>query len=177
VKRTLAGGMPLLALAVALAPAGTWAETAAPDVHFPGQRLDGTSVTLPDAAAGKPCIVVVGMTRNSAVATHDASVALAKHEGDRASVYSIALLDKVPGLFRGWVLGALRKQLDSPDGKAPSYFLTTFDGTTLRRLAPTGAEDEPATYVFDAHGGLLAAFRVASADDAVAAAVKVLPDP
>jgi len=165
-------------LALALAPAGARAATDLPsDVHFAGQLLDGTKVVLPDAAAGKPCIVVVGMSRGSADPTERWSTELAKRAGDKAAVFSIALLDKVPGFFRGMVVGSLRKQYDSPDGKAPSYFLTSFDGTVLRREAPAGKDDDPATYVFDAHGKLLAEFREAYSEDAVAGVLKALPAP
>jgi hypothetical protein len=164
-------------LALALAPAGAQAATALPaDVHFAGQLLDGTKVVLPDAAAGKPCIVVVGMSRGSADPTERWSTELAKREGDHAAVFSIALLDKVPGLFRGMVVRSLRKQYDLPDGKAPTYFLTSFDGTTLRQVAPTGKDDDPATYVFDAHGKLLASFRETYSEDALARVLKAVPD-
>jgi len=165
------------ALALALTSAGARAATPSPaDVHFAGQLLDGTKVVLPDAAAGKPCIVVVGMSRGSADPTELWSTELAKREGDRAAIFSIALLDKVPGLFRGMVVRSLRKQYDLPDGKAPSYFLTSFDGTMLRKIAPSGNDDDPATYVFDAHGKLIASFRETYSEDAVAGVLKAVPE-
>jgi hypothetical protein len=163
----------------AFAPSGTRADTAAVpvDLHFAGNLLDGTKIVLPDAANGKPCIVVVGMTKNSADATERWSTELAKREGDRVAVFSIALLDKAPGFIRGFIIKSLRKQYDLPDGKAPGYFVTVSDGSVIRRIVPPGKEDDPATFVFDAHGKLVDAVHVPYSDNAVADVVKAAEKP
>jgi hypothetical protein len=146
-------------------------------VHFAGNLLDGTPIVLPDAANGKPCIVVVGMTKNSSDATERLSTELAKREGDRVPVFSIALLDKAPGFIRGFIIKSLRKQYDLPDGKAPGYFVTVVDGTSVRRTVPPGKEDDPVTFVFDAHGKLIAAVHEPYSEDSVAGVLRAAEAP
>jgi hypothetical protein len=119
-------------------------------------------------------VVIVGMTRASANATERWSDALAAHEGDRATIYGVALLDKVPGFARSWVKHALAKSIGPPvPGKGS--FLMTFDGKALRDSAPGGNEDDPVIYLFRADGSLLAVTRKAYSDEAASELEKSVP--
>ena len=168
-------GILVFAAAAALAtPAPQPAGAVPAGPHFSGETTDGKTIALPESAAGRALVVIVGMTQASAKATARWSEALAAEEGARAAIYGLAVLDAVPGFARAWVKRAIVKAVGPPQpGKAG--FLMTFDGRPLRAAAPAGKADDPVLYIFRPDGSLAAATRRSFSEAAVAEVERALP--
>jgi hypothetical protein len=76
-----------------------------------GTSLEDREVTLPDAAAGKAALLIVTFSKAAgehARAWNDRFVQDYPQD-DKATSYSIAMLEDVPGLFRGMVRSGIKR--------------------------------------------------------------------
>jgi hypothetical protein len=166
-----------LAFAAALAATAPASATSPspPPIRFTGETTDGKSLEVPDEARGRILVLVVGFTQNSAKATTQWSEALDAGLGQRVAVVAVAVLDKVPGLFRTFVKHAIDKDVGPPQPGHGS-FVTTFDGRALRAGAPAGNADDPVIYVFRPDGSLASVARTPYSAGAVSELERSLPE-
>jgi ATP10 protein len=78
-----------------------------------GTSLEDKEVTLPDAAAGKAALLIITFSKAAgehARAWNDRFVQDYPQD-DKATSYSIAMLEDVPGLFRGMVRGGIKRSI------------------------------------------------------------------
>jgi hypothetical protein len=145
-----------------------------PAIRLSADTTDGKHVTYPDDAHGKPLVLVVGFTQASGKATERWTEALQTDIGSRAAVVGVAVLDAVPGFARGFVQHAIDKQVGPPQ-PGNAGFVTTFDGGSLRRVAPSGDKDVPVLYVFRGDGTLVTTEREPYASETAATFEKSVP--
>ena len=102
--RSLAG---VAAVTMALAQ-GVPAGSEPPKLH--GQTLDGKAIMLPDAAAGKVTLLVIGASKKAGDRTGPWKDHFVTDFGSNsnATYYVAALLQGVPGPFRGMIRSGMR---------------------------------------------------------------------
>lgn len=141
---------------------------------FDGRTTDGRRVVYPDAAHGKPLVLVVGLDDKAAKPSALWSSALQRRVGARATVVGVAVLDRVPRFVRGFVERAIARQIGTPRPDQAG-FVTTYAGTELRARAPRGDDAVPVIYVFDASGSVVAVERRPFSEDDAAAIERDVP--
>ena len=101
--------MPIFILFLFEVLQGTYAQELS---NLEVRDLTGATLQLPSALAGKAAVLVVGFSRKSGDQTarwvkrlaEDATVSSA------VAIYSVAILQEVPGLFRGLVVNGIRNE-------------------------------------------------------------------
>jgi hypothetical protein len=81
--------------------------------HLEGDSLSGHHVVLPDVAAGKVAVLILGFTRASKGPTSAWSKQLFADYGQQAGVaiYQLPVLQEVPRLIRSFVISGMRKDV------------------------------------------------------------------
>jgi hypothetical protein len=102
-RSLLASAVTVLALAQ-----GTSPKSEPPKLH--GQTLDGRSIVLPDEAAGKVALLVLGASRKGGEQTNPWKDHFIADFGvdSRAAYYVAALLQRVPAPFRAVIRTSMR---------------------------------------------------------------------
>jgi hypothetical protein len=113
--------------------------------HARVETLSGERLELSRDVASGVAVLIVGFTKASRVQTSEWSRRL---ESDlprtfAAKVYEVAVLDDVPRLVRGFVIGQIRSSV--PKAIHPRFLLVLEHGDVWKRLA--GAGDEDAAYL------------------------------
>lgn len=116
-------------MACLLAATSAFAASAMPTVRV--EPLAGNSLTLPDDLPHRPCVFVVGFSKASRAQTMQWSQRL-EHESlaDKASVYSVAVLEDVPALVRKFVVGGIRSGV--PEALHNRFLVATSDAAAWK---------------------------------------------
>jgi hypothetical protein len=109
-------------MACLLAAMSAFAATVMPTVKV--EPLAGSSLTLPDDLPHGPCVFVVGFSKASRTQTMQWSQRL-EHEAlaDQASIYSVAVIEDVPALMRGFVIRGISSGV--PDALHHRFLVAT----------------------------------------------------
>ena len=112
-----------------LAATSVFAAPAMPTVKV--EPLAGISLTLPDDLPHRPCVFVVGFSKPSRAQTMQWSQRLEQEPlAEKASIYSVAVLEDVPALLRKFVVGGIRSGV--PDALHNRFLVATSDATAWK---------------------------------------------
>jgi hypothetical protein len=144
-----------LVLCAAL-PAGLeWAEAPAfesdpPKIH--GETVNGRPIELPEAAAGKIALLLLGFSKQGGEQTGVWEDHVSKDFADdpRFTVYTIAVLEGVPALFRGMVKSGIRSGTPAP--KRDRMVTTVSGEAALKKFAGVSDSKIPYLVLLDASG-------------------------
>ena len=119
----------LILVACVLAAASALAASAMPTVKV--EPLAGAALTLPANLPHRPCVFVVGFSTASRAQTMQWSQRL-EHEAlaEETSVYSVAVIEDVPALMRGFVVRGIRSGV--PEALHNRFLVATSDATALK---------------------------------------------
>jgi hypothetical protein len=141
------------------------------------ETASGKSVTLPDAAAERIAVLIVGFSRKSSTPagrwedklTHD------YESFPRVAVFRIAVLESLPRLFRGLLRAGIESNV--PKNRRDSFVLLFHQEEAWKNLAQFGAPDDAYIVLLDGAGRMFWR-RHGSADgipyDALKAQISVL---
>lgn len=99
-----------------------------------GETLSGKKVSLPAAAAGRSALLIIGFTHGSEAQTR----AWSQRVRDRFPVWSIAVLEDVPGLVRGMVKHGIKSGTPK---ELYDHFLLVYHGE--KQLKQAAGFDKP----------------------------------
>ena len=137
------------AAALALAQ-GPPAGSEPPKLH--GETLEGKAIVLPDAAAGKVTMLVLGASRKGGDRTGPWREHFAADFGStpRADYYVAALLQRVPGIMRGMIRSGIRSGTP-PEGRSHGLTCASDEDAWRKYLAMTD-DSLPSVLLLDASG-------------------------
>src|SRR5215472_11907752 len=144
--RSLAG---LAVVATALAQ-GVPAGSEPPKLR--GQTLDGKAIVLPDAAAGKMILLVLGASKKAGDRTGPWKDHFVADFGSNsnASYYVAALLQGVPGPFRGMIRSGMRR--GTPAAAHGHVLTSTSDNDAWKKYLNMRDDAVPGVLVLDTSG-------------------------
>ena len=107
-----------------------------------GQTLAGNKVVLPEAAAGKTAVLILGFTRASKTPTSDWANKIRADFGSqhRFVLYQIPVLEEVPHLLRGMVISGIRKGV--PDNQRDSFLVVVQSESELKNFVSYREHDD-----------------------------------
>jgi hypothetical protein len=137
----------LLLLACSAVPA--WAGTLP---HFDLETLSGKPVSLPEAGRGRVTLLIVGFSRASQGPT---GAWRGRFDGDfgkdpRYAMYQIAVLERVPRLIRGMVVGGMKKSI--PPGRQDKLLVVFHDAEKWKEVMGFAAPDDAYVALLDPNG-------------------------
>ncbi len=104
--------MMSLSLAVFILFVAAGAGAVTPQPALPAETLSGIKLTVPYDLPHKPIVFVIGFSKGSDTQTRAWSEALkGALSADTTLVYSVAVIEDVPRLLRGFVTGSIRKSV------------------------------------------------------------------
>jgi hypothetical protein len=163
----------ITAVALALAQ-GARVGSEPPKLH--GQTLDGRPIVLPDAAAGKITLVVLGASRRGGERTGPWKDHFVADFGSKpnASYYVAALLQSVPSPFRGVIRSGMRG--GTPVAAQAHVLTSASDEEAWKRYLDLRDNTLPGVVLLDGYGrvrwsyiGVFDATRYQSLNEAASA--------
>jgi len=141
--------LAILAAATALLASAAAAQQF-PRLHE--ENLAGQQVVLPDAAAGKVAVLVLGFSHASSTPTG----AWAKRAGDEFGknpgfvLYQLAVIEDAPRFIRGMIISGIKKGV--PDSQRATFIPVVHEEAALKTLVGYKAEDYAYIVVLDRGG-------------------------
>ena len=138
-----------------LAIGGIAAEPAAPGTNPPnihGETLNGNSIDLPQAAAGKVTVLILGFSKQGGQQTGIWEKHLSQDfSGDaHFTSYTVAVLEDAPALFRKMIKAGIRSGTPTPKR---DYVITTESGeASLKRFLGVSDNNIPYLLLLDGTG-------------------------
>jgi hypothetical protein len=129
-----------------------------------GETLSGKKVSLPAAADGQSALLIIGFTHGSEAQTR----AWSQRVRGRFPVWSIAVLEDVPGLVRGMVKRGIKS--GTPKELHDRFVLVYHGEKQLKQAAGFDKPDDAYLLVIDKGGVITWRFHGPVTDDAVAQA-------
>lgn len=144
-----------------------------PKLEF--ENLPGKTVTLPDAAAGHPAVLVVGFTHASQKQTKPWSDKLQRAfpKAGGVMVFSVAALEDVPRLVRGMATHGIRSGV--PEAERDRFLLLYKHEKELKAAAQFGTPDDAYVMLLGRDGAILWRFHGPVSDAALAELASHLP--
>jgi hypothetical protein len=107
-----------------------------------GESLAGHKVVLPDAAAGKVAVLILGFTKASKIPTSVWANRLLADFGTRPDleVYQLPVLEDVPRLVRGMVISGIKKGI--PENRRDHFVPVLQHEAELKQFVQYGAPDD-----------------------------------
>jgi hypothetical protein len=124
----------------------TWAADSFPSIE--GENLLGKKLAFPEAAKGKPAVIVIGFTHASQTQTKAWGIKLAPE----FPVYSIAVLEDVPRLVRGIVSGGIKRGI--PQNQRERFLLVYHGEKELKQAVRFQQPDDAYLAVIDRDGAI-----------------------
>jgi hypothetical protein len=117
-----------------------------------GQTLDGKAIVLPDAAAGKVTLLVLGASRKGGDRTGPWKDHFAADFGSNpnATYYVAALLQGVPGPFRGMIRSGMRS--GTPVAAQGHVLTSTSDNDLWKKYLNMRDDALPSVILLDGSG-------------------------
>ncbi len=134
----------MLAFAASLPPGSPWPPTEA-------DTLAGGKVRLPDAAKGKPALIVMTFSKDAGTVSKAWTTRFLK-DFPATQLYQIAMLEKAPRLVRGIIRSGMRS--DMPVALHSRMLLLYQGDAAWRTRLSIANEDLPYLAVLDAEGRL-----------------------
>jgi hypothetical protein len=140
---------------------------AEPFPRIEGESLAGKSIVLPEAAAGRTAVLVLGFTHASQTQTKAWAERLHREFNDPATVavYSIAVLEDVPRLVRGMAVHGIRSGV--PQDQRETFLLVYHNEKVLKQAAGFDQPDDAYVLALNRRGDVLWRFHGAVTDRAV----------
>lgn len=124
-----------------------------PQMHpIAGENLAGSRVELPSAASGKVAVLVFGFTKASKAPTGEWAKKISGDFGHSSqfAVYRLPVLEDVPRLIRGMVIGSMRKGVAESER---DHFIPILEGEAdLKKLVGYREADDAYLVVLDRTG-------------------------
>lgn len=122
---------------------------------FPMTSLAQETVVLPDAAKARIAIVIAGFTKSSSTATGAWRQRADKDfaADPRVVVYEAAILEDVPRLIRGMVVGSMRK--NTPGDRQHRLLITYEKEAEWKRIGAYGPGDHAYVFLLDDKGEIV----------------------
>ena len=115
---------------------------------FHVETLSGRPMVIPRDLPPRPCILIVTFTRDAGQAARKWSDAIAQQlPADSVRVEEVAVLEDVPSLVRGFVIGQLRRSI--PDARKESFLVATSEESAWKELAAFRAPNDPYLIAID----------------------------
>lgn len=123
--------------------------------HSEAETLTGKKTVLPDVVNGHPAIFIVGFTKSSQSQTRAWSRQLSKDYGAETRIlrFSIAVLEDVPKLFRGFVTSGIRRGVPKQD--QDSFLLLYHDEKAWKQLVAFDRPDDAYVLLIDPAGQIV----------------------
>jgi hypothetical protein len=148
----------------------------APGAAFPtleGDSVGGTHVTLPSDRRGAPFVVIFGFSQKGGDASTQWGEAIDK-TFPNVALYAVADLSRVPGLFRGFVVSAIRHEMSSASPEEREHLLLLTHGNVWSQIVPSGSDDDAVIVAVDKTGTVADIERRPYTSDAAAQVTKAL---
>jgi len=126
-----------------------------------GENLLGQKTALPDAAAGRPAVVVIGFTHSSQGQTK----AWAARLQGGLSTYSVAVLEDAPRLVRGMAVHGMKGGV--PEEQRDHFVVIYHNEKELKQAAGFDHPDDAYVLLLDKEGAIQWRFHGAVSDAAV----------
>jgi hypothetical protein len=138
---------PSVAFAALLASSAAGA--VAPHRALPAETLSGTKLTVPADLPETPVVFVIGFSKASKAQTRAWSRALTQRlAGGEAAVYSVSVIEDVPGFLRGFVAHSIRNSVPGPmHGR---FLLVSQQSSAWKDLASCNGADDACLVLMDA---------------------------
>lgn len=125
-----------------------------PFPHLTSENLNKKEISLPEAVHGKIALLAAGFSRNSG---NSVGPWIKRFERDfgsdsRYTAYQAAVLEGVPRLIRGMVVGGIRK--DIPADHAGRFLTVFHDEKQWRELVRFEQADDAYLVLLDPAGGI-----------------------
>jgi hypothetical protein len=147
--KLLSAGFALpLSLIVAAAPIGSRLP------RTEGETASEKPIVLPDAAAGRVAVLIVGFSKKSSEVSEqwENRVLQEYGAGGQVGIFRIAVLESVPRLLRGFIRGRIEKNI--PKEKRDSFVLLFQGEAEWKALVQFAGPDDAYLVVLDANGGV-----------------------
>jgi hypothetical protein len=126
-----------------------------------GETLAGNKVSLPAAAGGRAALLIIGFTRGS----QNQTKAWSLRARDRFPAWSIAVLEEVPRLLRGFVTRSIKSGI--PKDQHDHFVLVQQGEKQLKEVAGFGPPDDAYLLVIDKAGAIRWSFHGPVTDGAL----------
>lgn len=116
---------------------------------LPARTLGGKPFSVVADLPARPSLLVVGFTRASRSQTEAWSRRVAGDPVLKAalSTFQVVVLDDVPALFRGFIIGGIKNGV--PESMRPHFLIVTSDGEAWKRLVGYSKPDAAYLVLFD----------------------------
>jgi len=130
-------------------------------LNLPATTLSNKERSFPRDVADPRSIFVVTLSKSASVQASEWTRRLLERQARlAATIYQVAVLEEVPGLFRSFVISALHRAV--PQGMHDHFWVVTTDSQAWQRCVDSTSAAEPHVFVLDqcdrivwrAHGGL-----------------------
>ena len=119
----------LILMTCLLAATSAFAASAMPSSKV--ESLAGNSLALPGDLPHRPCLFVVGFSKASRAQTMQWSQRLEREAlAEKVSIYSVAVIEDVPALMRGFVVRGIRSGV--PDALHDRFLVATSDASAWK---------------------------------------------
>lgn len=128
------------------------------------ENLAGQQVVLPDAAAGKVAVLVVGFSHASSTPSGAWAKRIRSDFGKAPGfeLYQWAVLEGAPRILRGMIISGIKKGV--PDNERATFIPVLHNGEQLQKLVGLKAEDDAYIVVLDYSGNVVYQTHGASVD-------------
>lgn len=118
------------------------------------ENLNGQKVVLPDAAAGKVAVLVIGFTRASKAETRAWAQRIEPDLGKATGfeLYSLPILEEVPRMIRGMVISGMKH--DVPERERARFVPVLHNETEWKKVVNYKEPDDPYLVVLDRTGNI-----------------------
>ena len=117
-------------------------------LNLPATTLSNQERSLPRDAADPRSIFVVTFSKSASVQASEWTRRLLERQAKlAATIYQVAVLEEVPGLFRSFVISALRRAV--PQSMHDHFWVVTTDSQAWQRCVDSTSAEEPHVFVLD----------------------------
>jgi hypothetical protein len=147
-----------LALLLAICATFAVAQTLEVGSQFPsmrGETLAGTSLVLPEAAAGGPALLTITFSTKAGKSARAWNERFEKDHGSQSSVtsYSVAMLEEVPRIFRGMVKSGIKKGV--PQNLRNRFLVVTSEEAAWKKYLNVTDDELPYLVLIDGNGRVI----------------------
>jgi hypothetical protein len=130
------------------------------------ENLVDQTVVLPDAAAGKVAVLVLGFSQASKNPTSVWAKRIWVDHGETTgfALYQLAVLEAVPRMFRSMIISSIRKGI--PEDQRPNFLPVVHNEAELQKLVGFKEADDAYIIVLDRSGKVAYQTHSASVDPA-----------
>lgn len=123
--------------------------------HLQEESLAGAQIILPDSAAGKVAVLVLGFTHGSSKPTGEWAKRAHDDFGNRPGfvLYQLAVIEAAPRFMRGMIISGMKK--GTADAQLASVVPVVHQEDALKKLVNFNASDDAYIVVLDRSGNVV----------------------